>query len=184
MIYDFTGFKKRVVDATEHLGRELSAIHTGRASIALLDMVSVESYGSRMAISHVATVSNEDARTLRIVPYDKANGKEIEKAINNANLGVSVSTDDSGLRVFFPPLTTERRIAFTKIVREKVEEGRIAIRNDREKTKNDIIAEERDGALSEDEKTLSLENLQKLVTDSNNSLEAMGEKKERDILGE
>ncbi len=184
MIYDFKGFKKKVADSAEHLGKELSSIHTGRASIALLDMVSVESYGSRMPISHVATVSNEDARTLRIVPYDKANGKEIEKAINEANLGISVSTDDAGLRIFFPPLTTERRIAFTKIVREKVEEARVGVRNDREKTKNDIIAEERDGSLSEDEKTLSLENLQKLVTDANNSLEAMGEKKEKEILGE
>ncbi len=184
MIYNFTGFKKKVGDTTEHLGKELSAIHTGRASIALLDMVSVESYGSRMAISHVATVSSEDARTLRIMPYDKANGKEIEKAINEANLGVSVSTDDAGLRVFFPPLTTERRIAFTKIVREKVEEARITIRNDREKTKNDIIAEERDGSLSEDEKTLSLENLQKLVEEANGNMEAIGEKKEKDIMGE
>ncbi len=184
MTYDFTGFKKKMADVAEHLRKELSAIHTGRASIALLDMVSVESYGSRLAISHVATVANEDARTLRIVAWDKANGKEIEKAINAANLGLSVSADDSGIRVFFPPLTTERRIAFTKIVREKVEEARIAIRNEREKTKNDIIAEERDGELSEDEKTISLEGLQKLVEEANNSLEAMGEKKEKDILGE
>ena len=184
MTYDFIGFKKKVADVAGHLGKELSTIHTGRASIALLDMVSVESYGSRLAITHVATVANEDARTLRIVPWDKANGKEIEKAINAANLGISVSTDDSGLRVFFPPLTTERRIAFTKIVREKVEEARIAIRNEREKTKNDIVANERDGTLSEDEKTISLESLQKLVEEANNSLEAIGEKKEKEILGE
>ncbi len=189
MVYDFTKFKKNIVDVSEHLRKELSAIHTGRASIALLDMVSVESYGSRLAIPHVATIANEDARTLRIVPWDKANGKEIEKAINAANLGVSVSTDDSGLRVFFPPLTTERRIAFTKIVREKVEEARIAIRNEREKTKNDIIAKQRGGGggggiLSEDEKTISLESLQKLVEEANNSLEAIGEKKEKEILGE
>lgn len=184
MTYDFSGFKKKAGDVAEHLGKELSTIHTGRASIALLDMVSVESYGSRMVITHIATVSNEDARTLRVVPWDKANGKEIEKAINIANLGVSVSTDDSGLRVFFPPLTTERRIAFTKIVREKVEEARIAIRNEREKTKNDIIASERDGALSEDEKIIALENLQKFVEEANNGFDVLGEKKEKEILGE
>ena len=184
MTYDFSGFKKRVADVTEHLGKELSSIHTGQASVALLDMVSIESYGSRLAIPHVATIANEDARTLRIVPWDKANGKEIEKAINAANLGVSVSTDDAGLRVFFPPLTTERRIAFTKIVREKVEEARVAVRNEREKTKNDIIARERDGAMSEDEKTISLETLQKLVDETNGSFGAVGEKKEKEILGE
>ena len=184
MTYDFSGFKKKVADVTEHLGKELSTIHTGRASIALLDMVSVESYGSWLAIPHVASVTTEDARTLRIVPWDKANGKAIEKAIGGANLGVSVSADDQGLRVFFPPLTTERRIAFTKVVREKVEEARVGVRNEREKTKNDIIVKQRDGGMSEDEKTLALELLQKFVDETNSNFEALGEKKEKEIMGE
>lgn len=183
MTYDFSAFKKKIEGVKEHLGKELSTIHTGRASIALLDMVSIESYGSRLAIPHVATVTNEDARTLRIVPWEKSNGKEIERAINEANLGLSVSSDDSGLRVSFPPLTTERRIAFTKIAREKVEEAHIAIRNEREKTKNDIISKERDGEMSEDEKKISLENLQKLVDEANNTLDMLGEKKEKEIIG-
>ena len=183
MTYDFSSFKKKVEGIKEHLGKELSTIHTGRANVALLDMVSIESYGSRLAIPHVATVTNEDARTLRIVPWEKSNGKEIERAINEANLGLSVSADDSGLRVSFPPLTTERRIAFTKIAREKVEEAHVAVRNEREKTKNDIIAKERDGEMSEDEKKISLENLQKFVEDANNTLDAFGEKKEKEIIG-
>lgn len=184
MAYDFNPFKKRTKEIGEHLAKELSSIHTGRASIALLDGVFVESYGARLAISHVATIATEDPRTLRIVPWDKTNNKEIERAINSANLGVSVSIDDAGLRIFFPPLTTERRIAYTKIVREKVEESRIEIRGDREKTKNDIIASEREGSLSEDEKTHALEELQKLVDEANNTLELTGEKKEKEILGE
>jgi len=118
------------------------------------------------------------------VPWDKANGKEIEKAINIANLGISVATDDAGLRVFFPPLTTERRVAFTKIVRDKVESARVTLKGVREQSKNDIIETERDGGMSEDEKTRSLEELQKLVDEANNSLESIGEKKEKEILGE
>ena len=184
MIYDFSVFKKKMEGVKEHIGKELSTIHTGRASIALLDMVSIESYGARLSIPHVATVTNEDARTLRIVPWEKSNGKEIERAINEANLGLSVSADDSGLRVSFPPLTTERRIAFTKIARDKVEEAHIAVRNEREKTKNDIIAKQRDNEMSEDEKKIALENLQKLVDEANNAIDALGEKKEREILGE
>lgn len=184
MAYDFNPFKKRTKEIGEHLAKELSSIHTGRASIALLDGVFVESYGAHLAISHVATIATEDPRTLRIVPWDKTNSKEIERAINSANLGVSVSIDDAGLRVFFPPLTTERRISYVKIVREKVEESRIEIKGDREKTKNDIIASERDGALSEDEKTRALEDLQKFVDEANNALELTGEKKEKEILGE
>src|SRR3989344_9065348 len=136
MTYDFSEFKKKAGDVAEHLSKELSAIHTGRASSAILDGIFIESYGAHLAVQHVATIANEDARTLRIVPWEKANGKEIEKAINAANLGISVSTDDSGLRIFFPPLTTERRIAFTKIVRDKVEDARITIKGEREKTKN------------------------------------------------
>ncbi|MDD5152706.1 MAG: ribosome-recycling factor [Candidatus Pacebacteria bacterium] len=184
MAYDFSGLKKKIKDINEHFAKELSGIHTGRASMALLDTVHVESYGAQLAISHLATITNEDARTLRIVPWDKKNSKEIEKSINAENLGVSVSVDDGGLRVFFPPLTTERRIAFTKIVRDKVEDARVSLRGEREKTKNDIVTKERDGEMNEDEKKHSLDALQKLVDETNASFEATGVKKEKEILGE
>lgn len=168
----------------EHLGKDLSSIQTGRASMAILDGVTIESYGSRLAIAHVATVATEDPRTLRIVPWDKSNSKEIEKVINIANLGVSVSVDDGGLRVSFPALTTERRVAYTKLAREKVEEARVEVKGDRERNKNDIVAAERDGSMSEDEKTRALEELQKLVDEANSALDALGAKKEKEILGE
>ncbi|MEK7460398.1 MAG: ribosome-recycling factor [Patescibacteria group bacterium] len=184
MTYDFSGFKKKVADISAHLGKELSAIHTGRASAALLDMVSIEQYGSRLAISHVATIMTEDARTLRVSPWDKSNSKEIEKAINAADLGVSVSVDDTGLRVFFAPLTTDRRVAFVKIVRDRIEDSRVALKSEREKVKNEIISLEREGEMSEDEKTRALEDLQKIVLETNNAFEALGDKKEKEILGE
>lgn len=184
MAYDFTAFKKRTGEITEHLKKELSAIHTGRASTTILDGIFIESYGTRLAIPHVATVANEDARTIRIVPWEKGNGKEIEKAINSANLGVSVATDEGGLRVFFPDLTTERRVSFTKIVRDKMEEARIEIKGEREKTKNDIITKQRDNAMSEDEKILALDELQKFVDEANSAIEVVGGKKEKEILGE
>lgn len=184
MAYDFSGFKKKVEGINEHLSRELSGIHTGRASVSLLDGVVIESYGAHLAIPHVATIATEDARTLRIVPWDKANGKEIEKAINSADLGVSVSIDDGGLRVFFPPLTTERRISFTKIARDRVEDARISLKGEREKVKNDITTQGREGGISEDETKRSLDELQKLVDDANNAFELAGEKKEKDILSE
>lgn len=183
MAYDFSGFKKQANDIREHLSRELSSIHTGRASVALLDGIMIESYGSRLAIPHVATVVAEDARTLRVAPWDKANAKEIEKAINVASLGVSVSVDDAGIRVFFPELTTERRIAFTKVVRSKIEEARIAVKGEREKVKNDIVAKEREGLINEDDKVRALEDLQKLVNETNDAIDAAGDKKEREIMG-
>lgn len=184
MNHDFSGFKNKAGEIAEHLSKELSAIHTGRASSSILDGITIESYGSYLAIQHVASLSNEDARTLRIIPYDKTNGKAIEKAINDANLGISVSTDESGLRIFFPPLTTERRVSFTKLVRDKVESARVTLKGVREQTKNEIISAERDGDMSEDEKTRALEYLQKFVDEANNNLGSIGEKKEKEILGE
>ncbi len=184
MSYDFSILQKGGQRITEQLSRDISSIHTGRASVAILDGVSIESYGSRLAIPHVATIATEDARTLRIVPWDKSNSKEIEKAINTADLGISVSVDDAGLRVFFPPLTTERRMMFVKIVRDKVEDARVALKGEREKTKQDIVAQEREGLMSEDDKNAALEEMQKIVETLNTSFETAGKKKEQEILSE
>ncbi len=183
MLYNFIEFKKQLKNVAEHLRKELSAINTGQASTLFLDGIFIDSYGSQVAIAHVATISMEDARSLRIVPWDKTNSKEIEKNINAANLGVSVSTDESGLRVFFPPLTTERRLLFTKIIRDKVEDSRIALKGEREKIKNEIIDNERSGLMSEDEKTHTLVELQKIIDETKDTLETMGEKKEKEVMG-
>jgi ribosome recycling factor len=109
MAYDFKGFESSIKNILEKLGRELAGVRTGRATPAILDSVTVESYGTRMNISQVANVNVEDARTLRITPWDMSNAKEIEKAITMANLGLSVGMDEKGVRVNFPDLTGERR---------------------------------------------------------------------------
>ena len=183
MTYDFSEFKKKAREGAEYLSKEFSAIHTGRASSAILDSIFIESYGAQLAIQHVASIINEDARTLLVVPWEKANGKEIEKSINAANVGVSVSTDDSGLRIFFPQLTTERRISFTKIVRDRMEVARVSLKGIREQTKNHIIETERGGGMNEDEKTYALELLQKFLDEANNNLEVIRERKEKEIMG-
>ena len=91
MAYDFKPFEKQITEITERLGRELSGIRTGRATPLILDGVQVESYGTRVNLNQVANISVEDARTLRVAPWDASQAKEIEKAITLANLGVSVS---------------------------------------------------------------------------------------------
>ena len=183
MIYDFTLFKTKRGEGEAWLERQLGTLHTGRASLGILDGVMIESYGSHMAIPHVAGVSVEDARTIRIAPWDKGHIKEIEKALNNANLGVSVSVDDLGLRVFFPELTTERRHLFVKLVKERLEESRIALRAEREKIWSDIQEQEREGVMTEDEKFRAREDLQKLVDEGNATLEAIKDRKEKEVLG-
>lgn len=183
MTYDFKPFEKRIAEITEHLAKELAGIRTGRASAAILDGIQVESYGSIVPINQVANISVEDARVLRISPWDMSQAKEIEKAITVANLGVSTGADDKGVRVFFPEPTGERRIALAKLAREKVEEFRTSLRQAREEVWSDIQAQEKDGTLSEDDKFRSKEEMQKRVDAANEAFEAALLRKEKEIAG-
>lgn len=182
MAYDFTVFKNKIDEVEEWLKGEFSSIHTGRAMPALLDGVMVDSYGSKTAVNHVAAVTAEDPKTLRVSPWDKTQIKEIEKAINNANLGVSVASDDQGLRVFFPELTTERRQSFVKIAKEKLEEARVSLRSEREKVWSDAQSKEKEGEITEDDKFYVKEELQKIVNDTNRKLDIIFDKKENEIM--
>ena len=181
MKYDFSDFKKETTRVEEWLRKEFMSIRTGQATPALLDNIYIDSYGSKTALAHIAGITTEDARTLRITPWDKGQIKEIEKAINAANLGVSVSVDDIGLRVIFPELTTERRDMLAKLIGEKLETARISLRSEREKVWNDIQEKEKDGEMTEDEKFSAKDELQKQVDEVNKSLEESSHKKEREI---
>ncbi len=182
MTYDFSDLKKEIEQAREWLAKEFSGVRTGRATPTLLDNITIDSYGSKSQISHVAGVTTEDARTLRIAPWDKGQIKEIEKAITAANLGVSVSTDDAGLRVSFPELTGERRAMLMKVVGEKIEKAKVSMRGEREKTWNDIQDKCKEGEISEDEKFRDKEELQKLVDKGIQVLEEMEERKNKEIM--
>ena len=182
MTYDFSDLKKEIEQVKEWLTKEFSGVRTGRATPTLLDNITIDSYGSKSQIAHVAGITTEDARTLRIAPWDKGQIKEIEKAITAANLGVSVSTDDAGLRVSFPELTGERRAMLMKVVGEKIEKAKVSMRGEREKTWNDIQDKCKEGEISEDEKFRDKEELQKLVDKGIQVLEEMEERKNKEIM--
>jgi len=183
MAYDFKPFEKKIKDIEERLGKELSGVRTGRATPAILDGIQIESYGSRMGITQVATVSVEDARSLRITPFDPSNAKEIEKAITAANLGLSVGADEKGVRVFFPELTSDRRVTLLKVAKEKVEEVRTMLRGVRDDVWNDIQAKEKAKEMSEDDKFRAKEDMQKRVDAANQQFDGMLERKEKEIAG-
>lgn len=163
--------------------KEYSQLNIGRASPMVLDGISVESYGSYVPLKNVASVSIEDPKTLRISPWDKNQVKDIEKAIVASNLGLSVATDDQGIRVIFPQLTTETRQTLVKVLKEKLEESRISVRRERETVWEDIQAKEKEAAMTEDEKFSSKDELQKAVDEINQNLEAIFEKKEKEVMG-
>jgi len=183
MQYNFSVFKTELKKVGDFLSKEYTQLNIGRASPMVLDGVSVEAYGSRVSLKNVASVSIEDPKTLRIVPFDKSQIKDIEKAITSANLGLSVATDDMGLRVIFPQLTTETRQTLVKVLKEKLEEQRITVRRERERIWEDVQAKEKDGKLTEDEKFRAKEELQKIIDEANRNLEAVFEKKEKEVMG-
>lgn len=183
MQYNFSHFKNRVSEVTAWLKTEFSSIHTGRVTPALLDKVMIDSYGAKAPIQHIASVSVEDARTLRIVPWDKKQVKEIEKTIGMAKLGVSASVDDQGVRVSFPELTSENRQALIKLARAKLEDARVTLKKEREEVWNDIQKKERNGGIPEDDKFHFKDELQKLLDNAHKEFEAMVERKEKEIAG-
>lgn len=182
MPYNFAPFKKSIIEVETWLQKEFAGIRTGRATPSLLDGVNVEAYGSKMSLPQIASMATEDARTLRVAPWDRSQVKAIEKAITLANLGVSVSVDEQGLRVHFPELTSERRQALVKIAKERSEQARISLRVERDKVWSTIQDEERAGALSEDVKFVAKDELQRMVDAAHETFDAMLKRKHNEIM--
>ena len=177
MAYDFSKLKTNITETEEWLVRELSGVRTGRATPTLLDGVKPEAYGSRTPIKELANVSVEDARTLRIIPWDKELLKVIEKGITDADLGVGVATDDQGLRVSFPELTSERRTQLSKIAGDKTEQAKVTLRGHRTDALKALEASEKEGGMGKDEVARLKLEVQKFIDAANASLaDALGRK--------
>lgn len=177
-MYNLDEYKKEGKAGEDWLQKEYSQISTGRANPALVDGVTVESYGSYQPLKNVASVSIEDPKTLRIIPWDKGQIKEIERGLYASDLGFSIAVDDAGIRVIVPVLTTERRTQFVKIAKERLEDARITVRKAREAMLDTLKSED----LPEDTFKRAKDELQKLVDQTNNNLEALFKKKEDEIL--
>lgn len=182
MAYSFNTFKEQLAGIPEWLTKELGNIQTGRATIAFFDGIRAESYGAQMPLNQLAGMTIEDARTVRIAPWAQDTTTAIEKAIREANLGVSVVNDGKGLRAIFPELTGETREKYAKIVGKKLEEARISVRGCREEAWTDIQKLEKEGELSEDEKFKGKETMESMVKETNEKLEAIAKRKEEEIL--
>jgi len=181
MSYNFALFKSGADEAVEWLRKEYLGIRSGQANPGILDSVRVDMYGSLMPINQVASVLGESARTLRVTPWDKSAVKPLDTAIREANLGVSVSVDDQGLRISFPELTDDRRQALMKIAKAKLEEARVRVRGEREKVHTDADKQEKAGTMGKDDVFRAKQDLQKLVDEANRKLEELFNKKEVEV---
>lgn len=142
---------------------ELSGVRTGRATPALLQRVVVDYYGTPVPIQQLASFSVPEPRTLVISPFDRNAIASMEKAIMSSDLGITPGNDGTVIRLSFPPLTEERRKELIKLVHHRGEEGRVAVRNIRRHSKEELEKLERDGGISEDDLVRSEKELQKLT---------------------
>jgi ribosome recycling factor len=142
---------------------ELGGIRTGRATPALLSRVTFEYYGTQMPLKEMASMSVPEPRLLVVQPFDKSAIPAIEKAIQSSDLGINPSNDGNVIRLAFPPLTEERRRDLIKVVHQRAEEARVAVRNVRRHSKEELERLERDHTISEDELRRAEKELQKLT---------------------
>lgn len=181
MAYNFSKFQQKIKETQDWFQKELSSVRTGRASTSFLDSVRVESYGTEMPIASLATITSEDAKSLRITPWDNSQTSSIEKAITIANLGVSVVADSNGVRVIFPELTGERRLQLIKVAKEKLEDAKVAIRRERNEVSDDLNAKKKEGSMGEDDVMRAKTEMEKIVQEGNKKLEELFAKKEQEI---
>ncbi len=181
-MYNLQQLKNKIKETETWFDKELSGVRTGRANPSVLDSIRVDSYGALVALNQVGSVAVEDARSIRISPWDQSQVKAIEKAIVAANLGVSLATDEKGVRVIFPELTGERRKEIVKVAKEKMEQARMTIRKERDQAIQDIEKKEKAKEMGEDDKFRLKTEVQKLIDEANKKLEAAMAKKEKEIL--
>lgn len=173
--------KMLMEEAIEHLERELLKIRTGTASPAMLNGLLVSYYGAKTPIQQVASLGTSDARTVTIKPFDKSAMSDIERAIFEANLGVTPMNDGETIRLSIPPLTTERRKMLAKQVKGEGETAKISIRNARQDAMKAIKEEVKNG-YPEDAGKRKEDEVQAWVTGYNKKVDETVEKKENDVM--
>lgn len=181
--YDKVDLERRMAGAVESLKGDLGGLRTGRASISLLDPVTVEVYGAHMPLNQVATVSVPEPRMLSVQVWDKTNVGPADKAIRSAGLGLNPIVDGQTLRLPIPDLTEDRRKDLAKLAGQYAEKARIAVRNVRRDGMDSLKTDEKKGVFSEDERKRHETEVQKLTDATIADIDAVAQTKEKEILG-
>ncbi|MFA6973748.1 MAG: ribosome recycling factor [Parcubacteria group bacterium] len=166
----------------EYFKEELNQLRTGRATTSLVDNLMVDYYGAKSPLKQVASITIPEPRTIMISPWDKSQLAAIEKAIRESQLNLNPNNDGQVVRVNLPALTEERRKELVKVLNQKAEEGRIAIRKQREEIWEEIQNMEKTGTIGEDDKFTGKDKLQEVVDTYNAKIEDVRKKKEEEIL--
>jgi ribosome recycling factor len=181
--YDKSDLERRMHGAVESLKGDLGGLRTGRASVNLLEPVTVEVYGANMPLNQVATVSAPEPRMLSVQVWDRSNVTPVEKAIRNAGLGINPIVDGQNIRLPIPDLTEERRKELAKLAGQYAEKARIAARNVRRDGMDALKIDEKKGEIGEDDRKRRETEVQKLTDSTIADIDAAAIAKEKEILG-
>ena len=174
--------RKKMSQSVENTQHEFNTVRTGRASVALLDNIYIDYYGTKTLIKHSANISVPEARMIVIAPYDPKFLKEIETQIIKSDLGINPTNDGKAIRLSIPPLNEERRLELVKLVKKIAEDGRVAIRNIRRDSNDEFKKMESDSDITEDDLKLSQKEIQDTTDEFINKINNALEQKEKEIM--
>ncbi len=181
-VIDLSAAERRMQGALESVRREFGTIRTGRANPSILDRIEVEVYGSQMPLRSVANVGVPEPRLLTVTPFDPNSAKQIERAIENSNIGLNPQSDGKIIRLPIPELTEERRRELIRLARSMAEEGRVSIRNVRRDEVRDVHDLRQEGEVSEDDERRAETDLQNLTNKYVGRIDGILSDKESELL--
>jgi len=172
----------KMTKSVDHFGAELTTIRTGRANPALIDKIMVPYYGTPTPLNQLAQISAPEPRLLVVQVYDKSQIGAVEKALRTSDQGLNPANDGQVIRVPIPPLTEERRREYVKLVRQKAEDARVAIRNVRRDEVHRVEHMQKQGEVPEDDAKRATARLQKITESEIEKVEALAARKEREVM--
>lgn len=178
----FEQAQEKFLATVDHLKSELSAIRAGRANTSMFDGIMVDAYGQKMPINQLANINVVDATLVTIQPWDKSTIEFISKAIQQSDMGINPSVDGELIRLPLPALTEERRVEYVKLMKKKVEEGRIAVRQVRKDILVGLDMDKEDKEITEDQHASMSKQLQVIVDDANDKIEELSKQKEEELM--
>jgi len=182
MAFQFSLFDDLVLKAIEHVKRDLVSLRTGKASVQMLDPVSVEVYGSQMKIDELASVTAPDSNLLVIKPWDSSILDKIEKAVATSGLNLNPAVNGDIIRIVVPPLTEERRKEMVKLLYQKIESGRVMIRSIRSEVKQEIENQDGEANVSEDDIRRDLKKLDEFTQKNIDLIDELAKHKEKELM--
>ena len=179
---EYKAYEERMKKSVASVAADFAAVRAGRANASVLDRIMVDYYGTPTPIHQIASIGSPDPRTLTIQPWDAGAVKLICKAIQESDLGINPQNDGKIIRLAFPQLTEERRKELVKQIAKYAEGGKVAVRNIRRDAVEDFKAQKKASEITEDDMKIAEKEIQKLTDDMSKEIDALTEKKEKELL--